>query len=215
MCWVMPPASPATTLVWRIASRSVVFPWSTCPMTVTTGGRSTREAGSSSNTLFGLTNTSGMPTSASPGSTSTRNPKCSARGSIASWGTGAAAAAIKPMERSFLTNSPTGRRIARAISNTDTPDGTVMSSISSTRGSSWDWAGGSPASPGSDFSSGSTGSSSGSSGRSMERRASASPCSSPDEAVVTGNPRSRAVASTSLEASPSSLASSWILLVTI
>ena len=28
MCWVMPPASPAATPVWRIASRSEVLPWS-------------------------------------------------------------------------------------------------------------------------------------------------------------------------------------------
>ena len=39
MCWVMPPASPATTLVVRIRSSSSVLPWSTWPMTVTTGGR--------------------------------------------------------------------------------------------------------------------------------------------------------------------------------
>ena len=40
MCWVMPPASPATTSVSRIASSSEVLPWSTWPMIVTTGGRS-------------------------------------------------------------------------------------------------------------------------------------------------------------------------------
>ncbi len=39
MCWVMPPASPATTSVERIRSSSRVLPWSTWPMTVTTGGR--------------------------------------------------------------------------------------------------------------------------------------------------------------------------------
>ena len=38
MCWVMPPASPATTLVERMRSSSRVLPWSTWPMTVTTGG---------------------------------------------------------------------------------------------------------------------------------------------------------------------------------
>ena len=40
MCWVMPPASPAMTLVLRMLSSSEVLPWSTWPMTVTTGGRS-------------------------------------------------------------------------------------------------------------------------------------------------------------------------------
>ena len=39
MCWVMPPASVATTRASRIASRSVVLPWSTWPMIVMTGGR--------------------------------------------------------------------------------------------------------------------------------------------------------------------------------
>ena len=37
MCWVIPPASPSTTLVLRIKSSKVVFPWSTWPMTVITG----------------------------------------------------------------------------------------------------------------------------------------------------------------------------------
>ena len=37
MCWVMPPRSPAATSVVRIASRRLVLPWSTWPMTVTIG----------------------------------------------------------------------------------------------------------------------------------------------------------------------------------
>ncbi len=43
----MPPASPPTTLVERMASSSEVLPWSTWPMMVTTGGRGTSVAGSS------------------------------------------------------------------------------------------------------------------------------------------------------------------------
>ena len=39
MCWVIPPASVSTTFALRIASSSVVLPWSTWPMIVTTGGR--------------------------------------------------------------------------------------------------------------------------------------------------------------------------------
>ena len=50
MCWVMPPASPAATSVSRTASSSEVLPWSTWPMIVTTGGRSTRSSSASSNT---------------------------------------------------------------------------------------------------------------------------------------------------------------------
>ena len=50
MCWVIPPASPAATSVSRIASSSEVLPWSTWPMIVTTGARSTRSSSASSNT---------------------------------------------------------------------------------------------------------------------------------------------------------------------
>src|SRR5437764_929701 len=49
MCCVMPPASVATTRALRIASRSVVLPWSTWPMIVTTGGRAWRASSGSSN----------------------------------------------------------------------------------------------------------------------------------------------------------------------
>src|SRR5437879_5254675 len=48
MCCVMPPASRDVTFVERIASRRLVFPWSTWPSTVTTGGRSFSFAGSTS-----------------------------------------------------------------------------------------------------------------------------------------------------------------------
>ncbi len=41
MCWVIPPNSPATTSVLRMASSRSVLPWSTWPITVTTGGRGT------------------------------------------------------------------------------------------------------------------------------------------------------------------------------
>ena len=44
MCWVMPPRSPAATVVLRIASRRLVLPWSTWPMTVTMGARETRRS---------------------------------------------------------------------------------------------------------------------------------------------------------------------------
>src|SRR5208282_1233428 len=47
MCWVMPPASPATTLAWRMASSNDVLPWSTWPMIVTIGGRGTGAPSSS------------------------------------------------------------------------------------------------------------------------------------------------------------------------
>ena len=48
MCCVMPPRSPAATSVVRIASRRLVLPWSTWPMTVTMGARGCSLEGSSS-----------------------------------------------------------------------------------------------------------------------------------------------------------------------
>ena len=77
MCWVMPPASPDWTLARRILSRRLVFPWSTWPITVTTGGFSTRSSGSSS----GATST-GSGSSTVPISTCT--PSSSATSSISS-----------------------------------------------------------------------------------------------------------------------------------
>ena len=62
MCWVMPPASPAATWVWRIASSREVLPWSTWPITVTTGGRSTRSPSSSSSTTGSSTSSSAAVT---------------------------------------------------------------------------------------------------------------------------------------------------------
>ena len=44
MCCVMPPASPLATRVRRIVSSSDVLPWSTWPITVTTGGRGSDSA---------------------------------------------------------------------------------------------------------------------------------------------------------------------------
>ena len=62
MCWVMPPASPETTLVLRIASRSEVLPWSTWPMMVTTGGRGSSFASSSSEASVMTSSTSDSET---------------------------------------------------------------------------------------------------------------------------------------------------------
>ena len=49
---------------------------------------------------------------------------------MASGGTGAAAAAIRPIDSNCLTTSPTGWRMALAISRTDTPAFTTMTSMS-------------------------------------------------------------------------------------
>ena len=63
-CWVMPPRSPAATALLRIASRRLVLPWSTWPMTVTMGARETRFAGSSSSPM--MTSLASSPSGASP-----------------------------------------------------------------------------------------------------------------------------------------------------
>ena len=44
MCCVIPPASFAATFVSLNASSKDVLPWSTCPITVTTGGRGNKSA---------------------------------------------------------------------------------------------------------------------------------------------------------------------------
>src|SRR3954470_18077646 len=62
MCWVIPPASPAATWVWRTAYKREVLPWSTCPITVITGGRSTRSPASSSSTSGASTSSSAAVT---------------------------------------------------------------------------------------------------------------------------------------------------------
>ena len=48
ICCVIPPASLSLTFVERIASRSDVLPWSTCPITTTTGGLGTKSSSLSS-----------------------------------------------------------------------------------------------------------------------------------------------------------------------
>ena len=61
MCCVMPPNSPATTSVSRMASSSFVLPWSTWPMTVTTGGRVTSCASSTSSPGSSAWSSSSIP----------------------------------------------------------------------------------------------------------------------------------------------------------
>src|SRR2546427_664024 len=53
ICCVIPPNSRAATSVCRIASSRDVFPWSTCPMIVTTGGRGTAASSLASSSRLG------------------------------------------------------------------------------------------------------------------------------------------------------------------
>ena len=67
MCCVIPPASPEATSVFLMASRMDVFPWSTCPITTTTGGLGSSFSGSSlrSASRFLLITSSAVRTSCS------------------------------------------------------------------------------------------------------------------------------------------------------
>ena len=52
ICCVIPPASPAVTLVSLIASSKDVLPWSTCPIIVTTAGLGFRSDSASFTSLI-------------------------------------------------------------------------------------------------------------------------------------------------------------------
>ena len=124
MCWVMPPASPATTSVSRIASSSEVLPWSTWPMIVTTGGRSIRSSSASSKT----------------GSTSTSSAACTisiclSNSSASTWIASServwVSVAISPSVISFLITSGTGTPRYSATSLTVEPELTRIRSVAS------------------------------------------------------------------------------------
>ena len=121
MCWVIPPASPATTSVSRIASSSDVLPWSTWPMIVTTGGRSLRSSAESSK--------AGSSASSSAALTiSTFCPSASARASTVSSGSVWVSVAISPSSISFLITSALPRPRLSATSRTVAPDAILVAS---------------------------------------------------------------------------------------
>src|SRR5215831_18318818 len=119
MCWVMPPNSRSATLVVRIASRSDVLPWSTCPITVTTGGRGRRWLGS-------LSSSSRISPSSERTSRSKWNLSATRRAAVGS--STSFSVAITPNSSSALITSPDLRRIAAASSPTVTDSGTLISS---------------------------------------------------------------------------------------
>src|SRR5437773_2318648 len=119
MCCVMPPNSFSATFDLRMASRSDVLPWSTWPMTVTTGGRSTWVPVSAS---------SSSRTSPSTERISTSKPNLSAT-SLASVGSSRSLTIrMTPSSSRPLMTSPDLRRIFSASSATVTDSGTRMSS---------------------------------------------------------------------------------------
>ncbi len=124
MCCVMPPASPAATSVWRMASRSDVLPWSTWPRIVITGGRSS--SAESSSTYSGSATTS---SAACWISTFLSSP--SARTSMASSESVWVRVAISPSSISFLMTSGGGTPSDSATSLTVAPDCTGETRTSS------------------------------------------------------------------------------------
>src|SRR5262245_62165319 len=119
MCCVMPPNSFSATLDFRIASRSDVLPWSTLPITVTTGGRTAGCAGSTS---------SSSTTSPSTERISTSTLNLSATSFAAVGSSSSLTVAITPSSTSALITSPDLRRIFSASSPTVTDSGTRISS---------------------------------------------------------------------------------------
>ena len=120
MCCVMPPCSFSATFVRRIASSSDVLPWSTWPMTVTTGGRSCSWAGS--------TSPSSSMTSPSTERISRSKLNLSAT-SLASVGSSRSLTIfMTPSSMSALITSPDLRRIFSASSATVTDSPTRTSS---------------------------------------------------------------------------------------
>ena len=114
MCWVMPPNSCSVTLVFRIASSSDVFPWSTCPMTVTTGGRGRSCDGSISSSTSSRSSADRMSAS---------KPNRAATALTLSWSSGWLIVAMTPMPTSSRMTSPIFRPMRSASSETVTDSG--------------------------------------------------------------------------------------------
>src|SRR5512134_367049 len=115
----MPPNSRSATLVVRIASSNEVLPWSTWPMTVTTGGRGRSCAGSVS---------SSSSTSPSSERTCTSKWNLSATSLAAVGSSTSFTVAITPRSSRALITSVVLRRIAAASSPTVTDSGSLISS---------------------------------------------------------------------------------------
>ena len=120
----MPPASPGATPVWRMASSNEVLPWSTWPMTVTTGGRGFRSSSESWYTTA---------YSSSGDTTRTLRPMSSAMSSISSslmvW---VSVSAWPSRNRRLMTSFGLHAEQARRTSATVAPCGISTTESSST-----------------------------------------------------------------------------------
>ena len=129
----MPPASPSTTFVFLMKSNNVVFPWSTCPITVITGGL----------VFFSSLYLIKFARSSSRFSSFPAIPLCpiSSTTSIAvSWSIKSFIVATTPKLIKFLTTSPPFTAINFASSPTWIVCGTSISFLINSFGSSnWCW----------------------------------------------------------------------------
>ena len=122
MCWVIPPASLSATAVSRIASSSVVLPWSTWPMIVTTGGRGARSSSTSSK-ASGSSSSSAACLIVTSRSTSVAISCTASSESV--W----VMVTISPRPIMILMICETGIPSALERSLTDTPEGTVTGPV--------------------------------------------------------------------------------------
>ena len=130
MCCVIPPASVSTTDASRIASSSVVFPWSTCPMIVTTGGRGARSSSASSYSATSISSSAACLIVTSRSSSV-------AMTSISSSDSDCVAVRIWPSPMRILMSSPIGTPSACEMSLTVAPDSTVTGPVGATTGCCW------------------------------------------------------------------------------
>ena len=127
MCWVIPPASPLATSVCRITSSSEVFPWSTWPMTATTGGRATSSSSESSKSGSSSTSSAACTISTFLSNSSASTP-------IASSESVCVRVAISPSVISFLMTSGVESPSDSATSFTVAPELTFVGGSSLTSG---------------------------------------------------------------------------------
>eukprot|EP00962_Isochrysis_galbana_P001307 scaffold331_cov101-Isochrysis_galbana.AAC.2 len=133
MAWVMPPASLAATSVLRSASSSEVLPWSTWPITVTTGDRRTRLSSSSSSSSTPHSIPSLSVSAASEPARDTSAPNPSAMASAVSASIDCVADASTPRFIRSLTTSamPTLSLAARSPTVMDSPSRTRTGPVGS------------------------------------------------------------------------------------
>ena len=120
MCCVIPPASPLATRVRRIVSSSDVLPWSTWPITVTTGGRGSASAVVASDSASSASGSSSFAACA-------LCPISSARMIAVSWSSTWLIVTIWPSFISALMTSAAFTESLRARSATVIVSGIVMS----------------------------------------------------------------------------------------